>query len=387
MQICDSQICTGCGACKQACPKQCISFVLDDMDALHPKVDENVCVSCGKCQKVCPNNYSLGFHSTFEVYVAWSKDNVQRKTSASGGIASELYTYAIKNGWIAYGVTYTKENCCHFIELESLDDIKKVKNSKYCFSNVLNTYNSIQNQIRRGEKVLFIGLPCQVAGLHSFLGKKYENLVTVDLLCHGSTPQSYLKQHISYIENETHQSSDAISFRDPSLGTEKFFLTLRDNNNRLFYKKTVESSDNYQLGYHHALTYRDNCYRCRYAKAERCSDLTIGDYYGIGKRKSSAVLINTSQGKNIFYRIKDFIQAELRPVDEIFRLEHQLQRPSDMHPQRLKFAEIYKKTHDFELACNKSLKRDKIVVLKKNFINSLKSFVRNIVKPNGARKK
>lgn len=386
MEICDSKICTGCGACKQACPKHCISLIPDEMDALHPKVDENMCVSCGKCQKVCPNNYPLEFHSTLDVYVAWSRNDEQRRTSASGGIASELYTYAINNGWLVYGVTFTKEASCHFIELLSIDDIKKVKNSKYCFSNVLDTYILIQKRLRKGENVLFIGLPCQVAGLYSFLGKKYSNLFTVDLLCHGSTPQAYLEQHIRYVENKTQQSANAISFRDSSFGTEKFYFTIYNDSKRLFYKKTVLSNDNYQLGYHHALTYRDNCYNCRYARPERCSDLTIGDYYGIGKHKASAILINSNTGKELFSAISDNLYTELRPKGEIFRLEHQLQSPSDAHPQRSLFEKIYKKTGNFELACDKSLKKDKKAVLREQIVRKIKALIRQILKLNVIRK-
>ena len=235
MKICDSRICTGCGACQQACPMKCITLVPDELDALHPSINEEICISCGKCQKVCPNNNEIEFHSTHEVYVAWSLNNELRMTSASGGIASELYNYAIRQGWKAYGVTYTKDKSCHFIELKNLDDIQKVKNSKYCFSSTESTYISIQKHLRSGDKVLFVGLPCQVAGLYSFLGRRYVGLVTVDLLCHGSTPQSYLQQHINFVEKRTRTSSESLCFRDPAFGTENFCFSLYDKCSQVIY--------------------------------------------------------------------------------------------------------------------------------------------------------
>ena len=200
--ICNHDKCTGCAACKDVCPKQCITMQPDDLDALHPVVDESICINCGLCEKTCPNNRELSYKLPHKVLAAWSNDNEVRRTSASGGIACELYHYWIKNGGVAIGVVFDRDEGCHFILLENESDIKAVQNSKYTFSDTAGIYKVVKQKLQAGISVLFIGVPCQVAGLYGFLKKEYDNLTTVDIICHGMPPATYLEQHIKSIEDK-----------------------------------------------------------------------------------------------------------------------------------------------------------------------------------------
>lgn len=382
IEICNHNECTGCAACRDVCPKQCIIMKPDDMDALHPSIDPNVCIDCKLCQKTCPNNRDVAFYTTQKVWAAWSKDGAVRHTSASGGIACELYKHWLKNGGVAVGVIYEREKGCHFVLIEDESVLADVQNSKYTFSDTNQIYKIIKDKLIADTPVLFIGVPCQVAGLYGFLKKDYANLTTVDIICHGMPPAAYLEQHINSIERRKKEHTYKLFFRDPKYYTYTF--TLYNKAAKAFYKKKVLNTDNYQLGYHKALIYRENCYQCHYARSERISDLTIGDFSGLGKCTSfeydkhnvSCILQNTDKGANLLKAIGEQIYKEERPKDEAFEYEKQLKSPSVKHANRCLFEKEYKKSKDFESVSNACLKRDKKVAIKERSVSQIKNVIR-----------
>lgn len=385
--ICNHDKCTGCAACKDVCPKQCITMQPDDLDALHPVVDESICINCGLCEKTCPNNRELSYKLPHKVLAAWSNDNEVRRTSASGGIACELYHYWIKNGGVATGVVFDRDEGCHFILLENESDIKAVQNSKYTFSDTAGIYKVVKQKLQAGISVLFIGVPCQVAGLYGFLKKEYDNLTTVDIICHGMPPATYLEQHIKSIEDKKKEYTCQLFFRDPKYYTYTFTFTLKNNNGKEFYNKKVLTRDNYQLGYHRALIYRENCYSCNYAREERISDLTIGDFSGLGrfapfeydKHNVSCILENTDKGSALLKKLNGALSMFERPACEAFEVEWQLKSPSVKHSRRSIFEKVYRKTRNYELASNIALKEEKKKAVKTAIILKIKVFLYNIL--------
>lgn len=385
--ICNHDKCTGCTACKDVCPKQCITMQPDELDALHPIVDDSICINCGLCEKTCPNNRELSYKLPHKVWAAWSNDNDVRRTSASGGIACELYRYWIKNGGVATGVVYDRDEGCHFILLEKESDIKTVQNSKYTFSETAGIYKVVKQKLQAGISVLFIGVPCQVAGLYGFLKKEYDNLITVDIICHGMPPATYLEQHIKSIEDKKKEYTCQLFFRDPKYYTYTFTFTLKNNNGKEFYNKKVLTRDNYQLGYHRALIYRENCYSCNYAREERISDLTIGDFSGLGrfapfeydKHNVSCILENTDKGSALLKKLNGALSMFERPACEAFEVEKQLKSPSVKHSKRSIFEKVYRKTRNYELASNIALKEEKKKAVKTAIILKIKVFLYNIL--------
>lgn len=378
MEICKPEICTGCAACVEICPKQCIIMQPDQLSSLHPFIDEEQCISCGLCEKTCPNNSLPTFHQAKNVFAAWSNDEEQRLTSASGGIASELYKFFLNEGGVGAGVVLD-ERGCHYVLVENEQDIVHTKNSKYVFSNTDGIYKKIKERLLQGQQVLFIGLPCQVAGLYSFLRGKTEGLYTVDIICHGLIPYEYFKQHISDIEHRTKQNVENISFRNPMYGTQNYVFTLANSLNGIFYCKEERSYDAWQLGFHHSLMLRENCYQCKYTTKARVGDLTIGDFSGLGKETAfeypvhsvSLVLCNTNKGIDIIAKTRDVISYYKRPIKEAFDYEHQLRCPYEKHPQRANFEKVYIRTKSFKKATDAGLifNRCDIFLLKsKSFI-------------------
>ena len=385
--ICNHDKCTGCAACKDVCPKQCITMQPDDLDALHPVVDESICINCGLCEKTCPNNRELSYKLPHKVLAAWSNDNEVRRTSASGGIACELYHYWIKNGGVATGVVFDRDEGCHFILLENESDIKAVQNSKYTFSDTAGIYKVVKQKLQAGISVLFIGVPCQVAGLYGFLKKEYDNLTTVDIICHGMPPATYLEQHIKSIEDKKKEYTHQLFFRDPKYYTYTYTFTLKNIKGKEFYNKKVLTRDNYQLGYHSALIYRENCYSCNYARKERISDLTIGDFSGLGrfapfeydKHNVSCILENTDKGSALLKKLNGALSMFERPACEAFEVEKQLKSPSVKHSRRSIFEKVYRKTRNYELASNIALKEEKKKAVKTAIILKIKVFLYNIL--------
>lgn len=385
--ICDYNKCTGCAACRDICPKQSITMRPDALDALHPVIDESLCVDCGLCEKTCPNNREISYRYPQKVWAAWSNDNEVRRTSASGGIAFELYRYWIKKGGVATGVVYDREDGCHFILISKESDILPTQNSKYTFSDTNGIYKVVKQKLQAGVNVLFIGVPCQIAGLYGFLKKDYENLTTVDIICHGMPPAAYLKQHVEYIEQRKNEYTSALCFRDPKYSTYTYTFTLKNSADKEFYNKKVLARDNYQLGYHRALIYRENCYSCNYARKGRISDLTIGDFSGLGRfapfehdrHNVSCVLQNTDKGATLLFELKTALSLYERPAREAFDVEKQLKAPSVKHCGRTVFEQVYCETRNYELACNASLKEEKRKAVKNAIIQKVKVFIYNIL--------
>lgn len=353
MKLADIKACTGCGACAYVCPKKCISFKNDETyDISYPVIDEELCINCGRCQKFCPALNPLKSITPLSAYAAWSSDSEERCTSASGGIATEIYKHALKNGWSIVGASFCEDfEVC--LELaDNWDAIRKFKNSKYVFSSTANIFYEISEKLKEGGKVAVIALPCQIAAIRKIFCSKLDNLLLVDLVCHGTMPYKYLKQYISYIEKKYCKKAVRITFRDPAKGTENFALSLYDEKDICFYS-CASFDDIYQFAYHCMVAYRENCYHCRYANSNRVSDITLSDYKGLGtcapckfsEKKVSSILINTLKGNKYIDELiyKRLIVAEKRPIEEPINGDSQLRHPSVKSFSRRLWEKKYKR--------------------------------------------
>lgn len=305
MEICKTEDCTGCFACVNVCPKNCISMVENEIGHIYPKINDEQCIECGICNRTCPNNNIVDFKTPKTVYAAWTLDNKDHESCTSGGIGTFLSRNIINENGVVYGCSSDITGEIQHIRVENIEDLENLKGSKYVQSYVNDTYAKAKNDLKCGKYVLFIGTPCQIAGLYCFLGKeKYDNLITVDLICHGVPPQKLLFDHIL---GKAGRKEKLISFRQK----EGFNLKVFDRNKVDYFAN--EYDDLYFLGFSSGIFYRESCYNCKYAKAERCSDITIGDFWGLGKEIPfkhktengvSVVLVNNNQGEQIIEKYK-----------------------------------------------------------------------------------
>ena len=356
MELCSRESCTACGACITVCPKKCIEFKKDEYGFLFPIIDKVQCIQCGKCVSSCHilNKPDLVYPN--EAYAAWSNDSEDRKSSTSGGAASVFYQTVVANGGIGYGAVYD-DNLNVVIRGYDNEDIVKFKNSKYVYSSMGNVFLEIRKNLLERKMVLFIGLPCQTAAIKTYLGKEYDSLILVDIVCHGTPPQQYLNEHISAIEKKCGKKTCHIKFRNDN---EFEFMCFDSCCDKPFFSRT-KNADAYLLPFFEALTYRDSCYCCTYAQNKRVADITIGDFWGLGLKKPfnhpytgaiSLVLINTSKGKQFFDMSKSRMFTEEREVSEGIEGNAQLNTPSIKNENRERFLSLYI-TNGFDEAVGK----------------------------------
>lgn len=362
--LADKKYCTACGACIAACPKSCIDFQLDDLDNRYPVIDKKKCIDCKKCEKICNSVQTSVKYTPIAAYAAWSTDAEIRRTSASGGVASALYREFFNKGYHCFGAVQTTLYDVKI--LEERQNIGLFRGSKYVHSDMHGAYSTIKKYLQSSEHVFIVALPCQIAGLRAYLGKEWEHLITADLICHGTCSNEYLKQHIETIEKKTGKKTVSLSFRDPEFDSEKFYFTLRDEKQNVFYQKIPRADDVYQIGYHEAIIYRENCYHCQYACQQRIGDITLGDYWMLGgtvpfeydKRHVSLVLANSATGQNIMKTASqnNSIVSVERPVSESVEAQGQLNRPSKITLEHSIFNRLYSKTHDFDKMASIAMK-------------------------------
>lgn len=365
--IADKESCTACGACAFVCAKNCITMIEDEHGSVYPSLDSTNCVECGRCQKTCPILSPLDVNTPQIAYSAWSSDEKERETSASGGIAAEIYKKAVSEGCDIAGAVQ-QDDFSVVMQLSSDEKaILKFKNSKYVFSEAWHVYQEIKQSLKADKNVVFIGLPCQVAALRKIF-RENEKILFVEVVCHGTAPFSYLKQHIEHIEHTKNEKAIRMSFRDPDTYTYTFTFTLYNKDGKRFYAEVPRKTDTYQYAYHSTISYRENCYHCHFAREQRIADITLSDYKGLGRMAPcsygetnvSCILVNTEKGKKF---IKEMIQekriyADERPVREPIEGDPQLRQPSLKGAARMDFERLIK-VNDFETTMQIVMKRDK----------------------------
>lgn len=344
--ICEEKKCTGCYACYNICPRNAINMTEDIYGNIFPKIDEKKCIKCNLCKKVCPQLKKNNAEIPQKIYAMYSKNKEIRKEAASGGIATTLYKHILNQKGVGYGVNnYFLNEKITFSRIETEEDIKKVIGSKYVHAYIEDTFKKIKKDLNDDKRVVFIGTPCQVAGLKSYLNNiNSEKLITVDIICHGVPSQKLLKEDFSY-NGVGVEKIKKIKFRTIN----GFELVLFGKKNEKILSKKY-SDDYYFINFLRGNIYRECCYNCKYATKARVSDITIGDFWGLNKNSKiyddeskgiSLVMINTQKGKDIINEIKEYTDFEERDIEEALNGNKQLRKPSIMTKQFL----IYRKKY------------------------------------------
>lgn len=392
IKLVEHEHCSGCAACQYVCPKQCIAMKDDGIGQLFPEIDREACIQCGSCMRVCPSLNPPQFSKVKKVYAGWNTDDDKKFMAASGGIATAMYEHASEHGEYISGAVIEDDFSVDFKVGNTPQDIERFRNSKYVYSSVSTAFGDIKALLKDGKKVTIIALPCQIAAIRK-LYRNQENLTLIDLVCHGSTPTTYLQQHISQLENKLRQKAAAMFFRDPYTYTYTFTFTLYDAQGKRIYAKRTKDGDLYNFGYHRAISYRENCYHCLYARPERVSDITLKDSASLGvlapwnhgKLKISNLLINTQKGQELVNQLisEGKLYLDERPVKEPFIGDKRLSSPTPKNKYRLLFEKrILECNGDFIKAIapvlkvyNRDMKLKSLVGMPRRFARKLKKFI------------
>lgn len=361
--------CCGCNACAEICPKHCIRMTEDAKGFLYPKVDSATCIECGACEKVCPLNTSnISLKIPLKAFAALNKNHQEHLASSSGGAAYILSSYILDKGGVVYGCTSDGIDVRH-IRVENHSDLSKLQGSKYVQSNVCGLFKDVKNDLKSGKPVLFIGTPCQVAGLKNYIKHIPEHLYLVDLICHGVPSKKMLHDHIKYVAKG--QKIQHISFRKGN----DYRLSVKAD--KFSYEVSLWETpykDLYLKGFFEGMISRPSCYQCPFACPSRVSDITIGDFWGLknaellpkeSKDGVSLLLPMTDKGQNLIHSVEGNMYICERSVDEAVNGNTQLRHPS-LQGRRSRLFNILYPILSFDTAMNIVLADHKTIWKLKN---------------------
>lgn len=314
----DKKKCCGCYSCINICPMKCIEMRIDNEGFWYPEIDKKKCIECGKCDKSCPvlKKINPKDENILEAYAFKNKNEKIRLLSSSGGIFTELANYVLDRKGVVFGAGFDKNWEVIHQKIESVDDLHKLRGSKYVQSKIMDTYNTARQYLEENYWVLFSGTPCQINGFKSYLKKDYEKLLLVDFICHGvPSPlvwEKYIQEHIKKNTNIS-----GILFRDKEYGWKKVSLVIKYDDMSI-YRKSLDK-DPYMKGFLSDIDLRPSCYSCMFKDKKRISDFTMADFWGIGNifpdldddKGVSLVIIHSSKAKNIFNNIKATLKQKI----------------------------------------------------------------------------
>lgn len=302
-------LCCGCAACCSICPTSAIQMLPNQEGFLYPDVDMNKCVTCGLCESVCPILCKPAVSETYtRCVVARNVNEDVVEQSTSGGFVDALVTYVLKekNGYAA-GVIYDEQFLPTHILTNSSDVAAGFRNSKYAQSSINTVFLEIRERLYSGDHVLFVGTPCQVAGLKSFLRKEYENLLTVDLVCRSIPSPKLWRKYLDWQEHKHRAKVKSVTCRKKTYGYHSGALEIAFDNGKHY--AGSNRVDLYMKSFHHDICSRHSCYECQFKTKHRCSDFTVFDSWHPqlvtvepmqdDDRGYSNVLVHTPKGKGV----------------------------------------------------------------------------------------
>lgn len=300
----DKNKCTGCTACYAVCAKNAIRMQRDEDGFLQPQVDASRCVNCNLCEMVCPVHKDYTSEVKRVVACRSRKEEIVA-CSSSGGVFSVLAERVLLHGGAVFGCALTDAKYARHVCIESEGELDQLRRSKYVQSDKNDTFEMVQNMLRTGRNVMFVGTPCEVAGLDRYLGRRYANLLLVDFICHGVPSPMAWEKYIADQEKREKSRVTSVNFRSKKKGWRLFSMELMYEDGTQ--SSTVLTEDDYMRGFLGDLYLRKSCYACPFKGSNYHSDLTIADFFAVNRAMpeidhdegTSLVIAHTEQGVTV----------------------------------------------------------------------------------------
>lgn len=358
--------CTGCEACANLCSQNAISMKLDvELGFKYPYIDGNKCIECGICKKRCPIYFEKTEYTMFpfifddkkemSAYAAWTRDDSLRLQSTSGGIFSELAQSILGEKGVVYGAYYDEKMIVKHKKVSDMRHLSCLRRSKYVQSEINFSYRSVKEDLERHRKVLFVGSPCQVAGLYSYLKKKYSDLYAVEFICLGVNSPMVYRQWIDEIEKDYKKVVKDIWFKYKSDGWRaspmRTLIEFEDGSTFLL----DDRSNHYMRGYLNGGYYvRKSCSNCKFMKDKRYADIVIGDYWDVKKsmddgKGTSILLTLSSKGEELFNKLKCKLNYYPIKIESISAGNPRFTAPAPYNPRSEEFIHELKESRFSDL--------------------------------------
>ena len=318
----DKKSCTGCSACVNICPKNCITMNKDKEGFEYPLVNQDLCIDCHLCENACRLGKEIKKDTTPTPIACYNTDEGIRLKSSSGGIFYLLARLVLEQEGIVFGAAFDDDFHVHHISIDSIDQLPMLMKSKYMQSSIGNTFKEAKKYLDEGRLVYFTGTPCQIKGLHYYLKKDYSNLITQDIVCHGVPSNQAFDKYVSDINKDILLNVD---FRSKDTSWKRYHMVLEFKNNK---HSKMKNDDSYIIAFATLnANLRYSCYQCQANGVNREADITLGDFWGIDKidkdmfddRGTSLVLIHSLKGEKLFEQIKEYIVYKEESLDETLK--------------------------------------------------------------------
>ncbi len=315
--------CCGCRTCEQICVEKSITMISDKEGFLYPNIDETKCIGCNLCAKHCPMEYTFDKKEPIVSYACQIKDKETLKKSSSGGMFRLFADYYVRQGGLVVGCQWNEvfKAVITFAEIET--ELYKMQGSKYVSSDTGDTYSKVKNVLDRGREVLYTGTPCQIAGLKAFLQRDYEQLLTMDFLCHGVPSSKMFDASLDYLQKKHHVRIIDYRFRDKTQFGWGLCTAYDTDCKGTIYEKG--EMNHYLYGFTRGYMNRYSCYQCPFTGIKRIADVTVADYWGGSKYHAniswqygcSILLLNTEKAMSIFKDIEENVHCENSTIDNM----------------------------------------------------------------------
>lgn len=381
--------CCGCRTCWDVCPVNCISFKEDKEGFFYPSVDESICISCSKCQRTCPEINPSFYEKADMASAAYANSEEARKAGSSGGVFGLLAQEVLSAGGHVYGAAFDDNLKLVHRCATNVDELVPLMKSKYLQSNTSGSFVEVLKDVRSGRITLFAGTPCQCNAIRNAVGTKNDNLITVEVVCHGVPSQNLFDKTIAWIESKYSCRVRSFSFRSKyknALHPQAFSYECLKNG-KLKTVNGLHYQNPFYFGFQKYITLRPSCYRCKWARPERSADITLGDFWGIekyipsldAKTGISQVIVNTEKGKKFFVTLekKGLIWHEDFPIEVAIENNGCLKSPTRLKPEReLLFKAL--ESESFDEVVNRHLKSKRQWIF--DLYYGMPGFLRRIVR-------